>query len=409
MTRTQALLALFFGLLMIYSVAAAAVNHHRPSVEGENLYVKQAAAFLRGEVAIDSGGHDAAHFDGQLYVAFPPAPALLLTPLVALLGREGVNTVAVAGLLGLVGLWAVWRILGQLAVPNRLQFWLILGFFLGSPLWLALLWSWGVWYFAHVVAVIFLLLAVQEALGRGRGWLVGSLLAVAVLSRQMTLFAGIFLLAALWQQPAWAERRWWKAMGFVLPLALAGIGYLLFNAVRFGDPLQTGYGFLHLDGFLLARVWNFGLFSPAYLFTNAYRLFVQGFHLTFTDARLMSGLTLNPHGTSLLAASPFVLAAFFAPRSRLTGAAWIAIAGMIGVTLFYYNDGWVQHNAQRFTLDFWPLLLVVIALGLKEQARQGQVRLWQGFIIYAVSLNLFALLLIDPLNRLLPLWYGLFR
>jgi hypothetical protein len=99
-----------------------------------------------------------------------------------------------------------------------------------------------------------------------------------------------------------------------------------------------------------------------------------------------------------------VLAAFFARRNRLVWAAWAVVGITAAATLFYYNNGWVQHNAQRFTLDFWPVLLIPLALGLKEQFSAGQGRLWQGLIIYAVLLNTIALLLLEPLNWLFKLW-----
>ncbi len=388
------------GLLVLVSLLG---RISRPGTE--NLYVRQAEAFLHGKLAIGEYGWDAAVVQGQNFVAFPPAPALLLTPLVALLGPAATPTVAVSFILFALTLFVAWRVLARLALPAAMRFWVLLAFGLGTPLWLAVQWSDGVWFLAHVVAVFFLTLAIHEALGRRRGWIAGLFLAGAVLSRQFTLFAAIFLVVALWQRGESSVRsRWLNLAGFALPLLVAGAGYLWFNAARFGSPFDTGYNYLRVNDFLLLRFKDYGLFSPAYVLFNLIYLFVQGFHVDFTAPNQLSGLEIDPFGTSLLAASPFVLAAFFARRDRLVWAAWAVVALTAFVTLFYYNNGWVQFNAQRFTLDFWPVLLIPLALGLKAQFAAGQARLWQWLIGYAVALNVLALVLLEPLNELLRAW-----
>ena len=226
-------------------------------------------------------------------------------------------------------------------------------------------------------------------------------------SRQFTLFAAIFLVTALWQAGGSAprpRRRWLNLAGFAIPLAIAGAGDLWFNAVRFGNPLDTGNGYLRVDDFLRLRVEEFGLFSPAYVPFNLSYLLFQGFHVTFRAPNQLSGLALDHFGASILAASPFVLAALFARRDRIVRMAWATVGVTAFVMLFYYNNGWAQVNAQRFTLDFRPVLLVPLALGVKAQFEAGQGRLWRGLIAYAIVLNAIALVLLEPLDALFRLW-----
>ncbi|MBP7964456.1 MAG: hypothetical protein KBG20_19190 [Caldilineaceae bacterium] len=403
MNRKQIVWSTLLGLLILFGAWGQMASH--PGTD--NLYVRQADAFLHGQLAIDDYGWDASVLNGKIYVAFPPAPALLLMPVVAVLGPAATDTVAVSLLLFILTLFVVWRILAQLDLPPDLRFWPLLAFGLGTPLWHALQWGDGVWFFAHTVAVFFLVLAIREALGQGRGWVAGIFLAGAMLSRQFTLVTALFLVVALWENPRRGDRprdRWRNLAGFALPLLLAGAGYLWFNAARFGSPLDTGYNYLRVNDFLLLRFKDYGLFSPAYVLFNLTYLLFQGFHLSFDAPNQLSGLALDPFGSGLLAASPFVLAAFFARRDRLVWTAWTVVALTLLATLFYYNNGWVQLNGQRFTLDFWPVLLVPLALGLKRQFAAGQGRLWQGLIVYAVLLNAIALALMDPINDLFRAW-----
>ena len=400
MTRNQTIWAILLGLLIVANAWQPMADH--PGTD--NLYVRQADAFLQGRLDIAEYGWDASVVGDKFYVAFPPVPALLIAPVVALLGPEATDTIALSLLLFALTLIVAWRILAQLEIPADQRFWPLLAFGMGTPLWHAVQASDGVWYFAHIVAVFCLVLAIHEALGQGRGWLTGVLLAGAMLSRQFTLFAAIFLVVAIWQnkeQVKGGRSRWLNLAAFLLPLALAGSGYLWLNYARFGDPLDTGYGAMRLAGILADRVAAHGQFSPAYFIFNLVYLFFQGFHINFTAPDLLSGLEMDPYGTSLLAASPFVVAAFFAVRDRRVWAAWAGVLLMTFATLFYYNNGWMQVNAQRFTLDFWPLLLIPLAVGLRQQFAAGQTRLWQGVILYAVLLNVIALVLLQPLNSLL--------
>jgi hypothetical protein len=54
-----------------------------------------------------------------------------------------------------------------------------------------------------------------------------------------------------------------------------------------------------------------------------------------------------------------------------------------------------QVNAQRFSLDFLPLLWVLVALG----SRRVEPRLWKGLVAWAVGLNVLALSLLPVLAR----------
>lgn len=69
MNRKQIAWIVLLGLLVVGSVLGRMVT--RPGTD--NLYVRQADAFLRGQLAIDESGWDAAVVNGRNFVAFPPA------------------------------------------------------------------------------------------------------------------------------------------------------------------------------------------------------------------------------------------------------------------------------------------------------------------------------------------------
>jgi hypothetical protein len=386
--------------MLIVALALLAVRLAGPvrQANGEaNLHVLQAQAFLQGRLDLPRHYHDTSVFEGRYYVPFPAAPAILMLPLVALLGVKATNTVLWSIAVTLLSAWLLWRILRRLGLDATWTAWLLMGFFLGTVYWSCVTMSSGVWFTAHIASVAAFFLATNEALGKKRGLLVGLYLGIAFLSRQLTLALAPFLLALLLLEgPTVGNRlRWRRALGLAAGCAACGALYLAFNWARFGDPLDTGYKYLQLGGFLQARFFDYGLFSTRYVLFNTLYLFVQGFHVNYGGNRSLLVQGMDGFGTSLVAASPFLLAALAARWTKpLLWAAWISVALCLVPQLFYYNNGWWQINGQRFAMDYLPLLMILAGLGVKRV----QEKVWKGAIVYAVLLNVLALVVVPWLS-----------
>ena len=105
---------------------------------------------------------------------------------------------------------------------------------------------------------------------------------------------------------------------------------------------------------------------------------------------------LDKFGTSLLAASPFVIAAFRAKGEKVTlFCTWAGVVLPLIHALFYHNNGYIQYNMQRFSLDFMPILIILIAKGFSNSSPDLQ-SYWKGMIIYSIVLNVITNLL--PFN-----------
>lgn len=363
-----------------------------------NLYVYQAEAFLGGHLDIPEKLPDVATYKDRYYVPFPPFPAMLVLPIKEVFGV--VNTTLISLILTLVSVLAVKDILKKLNTDETASPWLLLAFFLGTGYWLAVIGSNGVWFFAHIVCVTFLLLSIREALGDGRGFLAGLFLGFAFLSRQLSIYSSMFIIAALLANHSNTTKKSkvWAMLSFVFALSTCILVYLAFNYFRFGSPFDTGYSYLDLEGFLALRVKRFGLFSPAYVPFNLIYMFFQGPHLEFGGS--VTPQAMDPFGTSITFASPFLFSAFFAKGNKLMRiSAWLAIGLTITHMVFYYNNGWAQANTQRFTLDFLPVLLVLVALSIESIKKHMSLFYWA--IVYSVTLNIITLLLFPLIIKLL--------
>lgn len=376
-----------------------------PSPDGRisgNLYAYQARAFLSGHLYIVEQGFDTALFGGRTYVPFPPMPAIVLMPVVAVFGIPGASGLTVGVVLTVLNVLLVYRISCRLGLFASDRVWLVLAMFAGTGYWYVVTESNGVWFAAHVVASTALFLGIFEAWGKGRGVLVGLALAAAFLSRQLTILAGVALVWRLWSHPRFTTLRA-RAVNLAWFAAAAGLGlaiYLAFNRARFGDAFDTGYRHIPFGGFLKERFDAHGLFSVAHVPFNFAYLFLQGFHLDLSPVgTLAHAARSDAFGTSLLAASPFVVVALFAPRAAgEVRALWISVAAIATGHLLYLNNGFAQVNTQRFTLDFTPLLLVLVAIGLRYEAARSRAWLWRGCIVYAILLNVLCLVLLPMLH-----------
>jgi hypothetical protein len=373
------------GLVLLYDN----LDHLRHDTGANNTHAWQAAAFLQGRLDLDRVLHDCVERNGKIYSYSPPLPAVLLVPSVAVFGVEGTNPFLIKLLLGAINVLVCHSLLRKLDVPRADRWWLIAGFMLGTAYWFCTI-AFGVWWFSQVVAVTFLFAAINESLGRARGWLVGLFLGCAILSRQMSVYAGLFLLVAVWQN--WKPHRPRSARllnlaGFCLVGAASVAVYLWFNYACFGDPLTAGGAYVKVGPVWTANLERFGMMNLAYVPFNFAQMFFQGFHFEISD----NLLKMDRNGTSITFASPFVFAAFWARwRRPLVALALTASALTLCHQLIYYSNGWAQVNAQRYTLDFLPLLFPLIALGV----RRLPPALWKSAIAYSIILNLLALILL---------------
>jgi hypothetical protein len=379
------LLVVFLALvtvIMLYDT----YRRIQESTGADNVHAYQAQAFLQGKLDIEKRMHDTALLDGKIYSHFPPFPAVVLLPFVAVFGVEGTNPFLVKLALTVLNVMVLRAILLRIGVEANVAWWAIAGFFAGTAYW-PLTGFEGVWWFSQVVAVTCMFLAIWAGL-RGWGLMAGLFLGAAMMSRQMCVYSAIFLVVLLWDNSGSSLlNRLWTQFGFAAMIA-ASIGlFLWFNWARFGAPMDSGYSYLEVGDVWTENINRFGLFNLAYVPFNLCQLLFQGFHFELTPDKFQ----MDRNGTSITFASPWVFAAFWAVWKRpLVAAAWTTILLTVCHLMVYYSNGWSQINAQRYTLDFLPVAVLLVALGLKNLPE----RIWKAAIIYSIVLNFLALVLL---------------
>jgi tetratricopeptide (TPR) repeat protein len=214
------------------------------------------AQFVNNEAWLDLHGlHDLSYYKGKLYLYFGVTPALVLFwPYAALTGRYLLHKDATAlffsaGFLAGVGLlWAVWRrYFKECGVWVVAAGTLALGLCNFAP---AILGRCDVYEAAISCGYAFTMLALagiwcalHDAQRRWR-WLAASSLAygLAVGARPSLLLGAVILLAPVIQ--GWREKgRVWPLLAAACgPIVLIGVGLMIYNAMRFDNPLEFGQG-----------------------------------------------------------------------------------------------------------------------------------------------------------------------
>ena len=419
-----------------------------------NHFEWQALAFLEGHTAIRYPVEASATSPGNAFfqdvlpvasadgiprgvVPFPPLPAVVLVPFVAVWGLAA-NGQLVFSIIGAIDVGLAWWVLGRLPIRTwvRLAVTVFLGF--GTVLWYAA--QIGTpWYQAHVLAVGLALAAIGVAIGAdrdaarsedelddhlddmpaaavprsARGWawllpdrrqfLAGLLFGLACTSRLTIVFAAPFLIL-VGGGGSWPRRAVSAALGAGIPLALL----VVYNLVSTGHVFHPGYQYLyeleagfykplnyHLDWqiedirYLPQNFAIMFLEGPAWLPHQIPSALGLGGPLC-TDLSATRGL-FNPAcplvlpkdvGMSILLTSPAYLLALPAirwgfGRSRLVTGAGLAVLIVGLVNLMHFSQGWVQFG-YRFSLDFAPWAVLLVALGLERVARGARRPAWLG-------------------------------
>ncbi len=392
-----------------------------------NYYVHLAESFLQGKLYVENPPSWLTEFvwhDGKRYLFYGPLPAILLMPLVAIAHLQ-LNLAHVCLVVGAFDVALLWILLTRLGAARKTTFWLTLIFAFGSVhFWVS---EYGNnWLFSQVVAEMFMFLAAIEALGQKRGLLVGLSLGAAILTRNACLLAFPFYLVAL-NQP---RLTWRKSGSYVLGLAALMALNAWYNWARFGNPLDNGY----VAGEKALLNPPFGSFSihylvrmmPSYLWRGPTFIgqppFVQltdhGLSVFWTTPPF---LYLFPAAVALWNRRPIRASAAKpggqakapiaeAPASQGSGtgfakldrflrrrgipwdnreywlalAAWGAILPIAFLYLCYNGDGWRQFGS-RYSLDYTPFILVVLAIYFRDKLP----RLVPVLAVFAFAINLY--------------------
>lgn len=393
--RTVAIAIYLLAFVAFASTASEAIfKAHTPF----NHFALLADGWLHGR--LDLGGeppayteyNDFAVHDGKHWISFPPFPAVLLLPLVALSGaaekaRDGLFFLVLAGLTPSVLYLALERLVA-LGLSRRT--WLenaglSVLFALGTVYWFSAVQG-TVWFAAHVVGAALAAGILWASVGAASPALAGLFVGLAFATRTPLLFTTPLFLLELARIHRFDLRAMARpAVRFAAPLLAVGLLLAWHNAARFGDPFEFGHRYL--DVVWRPRIEKWGLFSLHYLGRNLGVALASTPYLGVKAAPF----AVSGHGLALWITSPFYVYALWpralAPGRRALFRALTITAVLVAIpSLLYQNTGWVQFG-YRFSNDFAVFLIAMIAVGGR---RLGPT--FGALAAIAIGVNLFGAL-----------------
>lgn len=338
---------------------------------------------------------DLSYLNGHYYLYWPPFPAVLLMPFVAIFGidfSDVLFTIGIAGLnVALVALLLRRACARRVIALDTVQRAVLVLFFALGTVHLTLGPYGRVWWTSQLIGFACVALTYLAALslrGTPAFACAGITMAAALVTRNHLVLAGVwpawYVLHQHWRE-GWPRVLRYTLIGMV-PVVIA-VGVLgVYNAARFGSPTDNGLAYHRMAAFFAADYARYGAFSLHYLPTNLYYQYVF-YPFPLTDRSYLGG--------SLFLLSPIFFGALWGVVAGITGSrtqrapgvapGWSR--GMLAVSimlpalpiLLLMGTGWVQWGP-RYTLDFTVPLLLLTALGIRRWPR------WLVVVLLAISI-----------------------
>ncbi len=351
---------LLFGLAVAvgYVAATFAAFHWHSPVTGSfpDRMLTLAERILAGHLdsPLFRGTVDSVEIGGRFYIAVGPLQVIPYVPLAAIGGFGQTAGFLVSAAFGLAAAMLALPLARAYGAKGANAYWVALLTAFGSLLFFVSVFG-NFYFLAQAESFLLLTIFLIEWAGPRRAAVLGACLGLSFLARPTTLLAAApFGLALVRRQ----DRPIARALAFGLPIVVALAFYGWFNWARFGSPLESGYDISYLPQPGLEARRALGLFSVLQVPENLRLAFLTGFqplgHPPF--------FTANPYGLSMLLVSPALVTAAWAGFRGDAGLLWAA-AGLVAVPVFlYYGGGYFQYGF-RYSLDFTPFLIALVALG----------------------------------------------
>ena len=355
---------LLFGVAVLFAyVAATALAISLDSLKPDMMMVVAERA-LSGHLDSDAlkGGVDTVYLGGRYYLALGPLQLLPYLPFAAIPALQGIGRYVACLLFGIPAAWLSLPLARAFGAKGADAFWIAAFTAFGSLLFYVSVVG-DMYYLAHAEAFLALTVFLLEWSGRRRPVVMGAMLAVSFLARPTTLVAAApFGVALLWRQRHELRAALRSALAFGLPIAGSIAVYCWFNWVRFGSLLESGYSISYISQPSLVDRRAIGLFSIRQVPENL-RLALLALPGTMGNFPFF---VPSRWGMSMLLVSPALLTSAWAGfRDRTAQLLWIA-AALVAVPVFlYYGGGFVQYGF-RYSLDFTPFLVALMAIGSRR-------------------------------------------
>lgn len=375
--KAKHLVFLFLGVFLAYLISS---NGETPY----NYFSLLADAFSKGRFYVTTSTIALSELipigAGKYLVPYAPMPAIILTPFAFFWHLNTPQTLA-SILMGATLSVITFKIAYKITNSRDKAFYLAILISFGTNVWYTA--SVGSsWYFAQIVAAVFLSAAILSSLSNKSYFLTGFLLSLAYLARPHVLLSLPFFV-------------FYKKFKFknLLKLGIGILPALIFNVFynfnRFGVVWDKGYTLI--PGVLNEPWFEKGIFNVQYIPRHLKVIFTSLPHITNHFPYLLP----DQIGMALWITTPaFLIFVKSDVHSRLTKISLLS-AFLVAIPILMHGSTGFTQFGYRFAIDIYPFLFVILAGILR--IKQLNKRLYLLLVI-SVIINLWGVLFINKLG-----------
>lgn len=363
----------FLLALAVYLIIAI---WHSPSLHITDFafYNYLADAFLHKQLflrIIPQSTHDLVLLHGRYYLYWPPLPAILLLPFVAIFGinfSDIVFTAFIAAInVGLVSHLLNTAKQKKLFEISRFQHALLTIFFAFGTVHFTLAPYGRVWSLGQEVAFLFSIVVYISAISFSE-WraflLTGLALAAAMMTRNHMFLVGIWPAYHLISRHKNNKKLLLYMLIGIAPLFFAGGLLAAYNWARFNGITDLGLASHQMAPFFLKDYEKYGYFNIHYIPINFYYQYI------YYPFPIRSDLFM---GGSLFLLSPVFIGAislFFKKKADISSIFFVLTIFAVSIPIFLLmGTGWVTFGP-RYTLDFAVPLMILTAEGISYWSKR---------------------------------------
>lgn len=345
-------LIIFIVVLIIYILFA------QKGFQNYHYFVPLANSILHGRLDVEPtpSMNELVPVNGKYYVVYPPMPAIILLPVVLFTG-ENLNQVWPSVFIAALAVAFFHLLAKRFTKKEWVSILLTLLFGFGTNFFLSSLIGFG-WFFAHVVAVLFMILGLLAA-AHQKPLLAGLGLSAAFLSRLPTILAlPVFVYLIL--QDKKRNEYFQNLLKFFSPIFFMIIIYGLYNFYRFDNVFQTGYSLI--PGVLQEPWYQKGVFDISYIPRQLEVIFLAMPKISLSFPFLMPSV----RGMALWLTTPALLLIFFTRIRQKVNVYFLASALLVALPSLMHGTTGFNQFGYRFSLDFIVLLLIPLVASFQR-------------------------------------------
>ncbi|MFH0863904.1 MAG: hypothetical protein V1858_02370 [Candidatus Gottesmanbacteria bacterium] len=385
---------LIFCLIFSLKYLTIAFNFYNTATPRaiDNHFTLLAQSLIKGRLDLQPGSYrfpnaDLALYKGKYYVYFGPLPAILAIPGVLMKGDRYPSSL-VSLFSSIICFLLVYKIAKKFRFQKTDSWWLAIFFVFGTLVASVALIFFSA-YQTQIIGLLFILLSINEYLNNKRYFLMGFYISMAMATRINLFLTLIFFILTLIQDKKSINQKLINLVKLLTPIVLILIILFLYNFVRFGNFLETGFRYntaISLSTDFQAAL-RYGLFSFHHIPTNLYYLFFKGFDIFVepnTNIATFPYLGHDGWGLSIIFTSPLFILPFFLPGLKKSFNEILTIVIIAIPIMTYYGIGYIQYG-YRYAMDFYPFLLLILLKSFNGKLLFSHKIL----IVYSVFINLF--------------------